>query len=79
MIEYQDTLEFDADKPTGNLDSASGADILTILDRLHSEGKTLVVVTHDEHIAAKAERVSQLFDGRSQEGSDKSLRNAETI
>ena len=69
MIEYQDTLEFDADKPTCNLDSASGADILTILDRLHSEGKTLIVVIHDEHIAAKAERVIQLFDGRSQERS----------
>ncbi|KPK47896.1 MAG: hypothetical protein AMS22_16035 [Thiotrichales bacterium SG8_50] len=52
-----------ADEPTGNLDSASGADILAILDRLHSEGKTLIVVTHDEHIAAKAERVIRLFDG----------------
>jgi len=53
-----------ADEPTGNLDSASGADILTLLDRLHGEGKTLIVVTHDEHIATKAERVIRLFDGR---------------
>jgi putative ABC transport system ATP-binding protein len=53
-----------ADEPTGNLDSTSGADILAILDRLHSEGKTLIVVTHDEHIATKAERVIRLFDGR---------------
>ena len=59
-----DPLIILADEPTGNLDSASGADILTILDRLHSEGKTLIVVTHDEHIATRAERVIQLFDGR---------------
>lgn len=59
-----DPLIILADEPTGNLDSASGADILAILDRLHSEGKTLIVVTHDEHIATKAERVIQLFDGR---------------
>jgi putative ABC transport system ATP-binding protein len=59
-----DPLIILADEPTGNLDSASGADILVILDRLHGEGKTLIVVTHDEHIAANAERVIRLFDGR---------------
>jgi putative ABC transport system ATP-binding protein len=59
-----DPLIILADEPTGNLDSASGADILAILDRLHEEGKTLIVVTHDEHIAANAERVIRLFDGR---------------
>ena len=59
-----DPLIILADEPTGNLDSTSGADILAILDRLHSEGKTLIVVTHDEGIAAKAERVIRLFDGR---------------
>ena len=59
-----DPLIILADEPTGNLDSTSGADILTILDDLHSEGKTLIVVTHDEHIATKAERVIRLFDGR---------------
>jgi putative ABC transport system ATP-binding protein len=64
-----DPLIILADEPTGNLDSTSGADILAILDRLHSEGKTLIVVTHDEHIATKAERVIRLFDGRSQEES----------
>lgn len=53
-----------ADEPTGNLDSASGSDILAILDHLHAEGKTLIVVTHDEGIAAKAQRVIRLFDGR---------------
>jgi len=59
-----DPLIILADEPTGNLDSSSGADILTILDRLHDERKTLIVVTHDEHIATQAERVIRLFDGR---------------
>ncbi len=52
-----------ADEPTGNLDSESGAEILKILDRLHQEGKTLIVVTHDENIAAHSERIIRLFDG----------------
>ncbi|MBE0535760.1 MAG: ABC transporter ATP-binding protein [Phycisphaerae bacterium] len=59
-----DPLIILADEPTGNLDSASGTDILKILDRLHSEGKTLIVVTHDEHIATRAQRVIRLLDGR---------------
>jgi putative ABC transport system ATP-binding protein len=59
-----DPLIILADEPTGNLDSSSGADILAILDRLHDEGKTLVVVTHDENIATHAQRVIRLFDGR---------------
>ena len=59
-----DPLIILADEPTGNLDSSSGADILDILDRLHEEGKTLVVVTHDEGIARHAQRVIRLFDGR---------------
>ncbi|HPD47469.1 MAG TPA: ABC transporter ATP-binding protein [Anaerohalosphaeraceae bacterium] len=59
-----DPLIILADEPTGNLDSASGTDILKILDRLHSQGKTLIVVTHDEHVAARAQRVIRLLDGR---------------
>ena len=53
-----------ADEPTGNLDSESGSEILTILNRLHEEGKTLIAVTHDEGIAAGAQRVIRLLDGR---------------
>ena len=53
-----------ADEPTGNLDSASGAEILSILDGLHEQGKTLIVVTHDTEIAARAQRVIHLLDGR---------------
>ncbi len=58
-----DPLIILADEPTGNLDSESGADILTILDRLHEEGKTVIVVTHDDNIAAHARRIIHLFDG----------------
>jgi putative ABC transport system ATP-binding protein len=59
-----DPLIILADEPTGNLDSASGLDILNILDRLYKEGKTLIAVTHDEHIAEHAERIVRLFDGQ---------------
>jgi putative ABC transport system ATP-binding protein len=59
-----DPLIILADEPTGNLDSTSGAEILDILNRLHEQGKTLIAVTHDEGIAAGAERVIRLFDGR---------------
>jgi putative ABC transport system ATP-binding protein len=52
-----------ADEPTGNLDSESGADILKILDDLHTQGKTLITVTHDDNIATHAKRVIRLFDG----------------
>ena len=52
-----------ADEPTGNLDSKSGREILNILDDLHSQGKTLIIVTHDENIAAHAQRTIHLLDG----------------
>ena len=53
-----------ADEPTGNLDTASGAQVLDLLDRLHGEGITLVVVTHDPGVARRAERVLLMTDGR---------------
>jgi putative ABC transport system ATP-binding protein len=59
-----DPLIILADEPTGNLDSESGNEILNILDRLHQQGKTLIAVTHDDSIAARAERTIRLFDGR---------------
>ena len=59
-----DPLIILADEPTGNLDSESGKEILSILNELHSRGKTLIAVTHDEHIASQAERTIHLLDGR---------------
>jgi len=59
-----DPLIILADEPTGNLDSESGSDILTILTDLHKQGKTLIVVTHDDNIAASAERIVEIFDGK---------------
>jgi putative ABC transport system ATP-binding protein len=53
-----------ADEPTGNLDSASGAAVLELLDRLHADGATIVVITHDERIAARMPRVISMRDGR---------------
>jgi putative ABC transport system ATP-binding protein len=53
-----------ADEPTGNLDSENGTEILNILLELHKQGRTLIVVTHDEGIADHAERTIGLLDGR---------------
>ncbi len=54
-----------ADEPTGNLDSATGEEIISLLSDLHEEQKvTLIVATHDEKVAAHAERVLHLTDGR---------------
>ncbi len=53
-----------ADEPTGNLDETTGHEILSIFRTLHGEGRTLVVVTHSEEVAAHAERVVRLRDGR---------------
>jgi len=53
-----------ADEPTGNLDSKTGEDILGLLDDLHRSGKTLVIVTHDPSVAARADRTVHMRDGR---------------
>jgi putative ABC transport system ATP-binding protein len=53
-----------ADEPTGELDAATGAQILELFDRLRHDGATLVVVTHDDRLAARAGRVIRLLDGR---------------
>jgi len=58
-----DPLMLLADEPTGNLDTNTEEEILNILDKLHHEGRTLVVVTHDDAVAARAERVIHLKDG----------------
>jgi ABC-type lipoprotein export system ATPase subunit len=52
-----------ADEPTGNLDSAATTDVLRLFEQLHANGQTLVVVTHDERIAATADRLISMRDG----------------
>lgn len=53
-----------ADEPTGNLDSKSTKDIMGILDELNEQGNTIVLITHDDGIAANAKRVVRIMDGR---------------
>nr|WP_315487149.1 ABC transporter ATP-binding protein [uncultured Undibacterium sp.] len=53
-----------ADEPTGNLDSKSATDVLALLAELHANGQTMVLVTHDPNIAAKAQRTIHLKDGK---------------
>jgi putative ABC transport system ATP-binding protein len=52
-----------ADEPTGNLDQKTGREIMDILDRLHGEGRTVVLVTHDSNVAAHAHRTVRIEDG----------------
>ena len=53
-----------ADEPTGNLDSGSTAEIMQIMKDLHKEGRTIILITHDNEIAARAERIIKIKDGR---------------
>lgn len=56
-----------ADEPTGNLDSNSTQEIMGILKQLHKEGRTVILITHDNEIAAQAERVIRIKDGKVEE------------
>jgi putative ABC transport system ATP-binding protein len=53
-----------ADEPTGNLDSRTGADIMKLFERLHHEGHTVVLITHDHDVANMAHRIIHIRDGR---------------
>lgn len=53
-----------ADEPTGNLDSKTGEEILGVFDRIHRDGNTVILVTHDDGIARHAHRVIRILDGR---------------
>lgn len=55
-----------ADEPTGNLDSKSGDEIMKIFDHLNKEGKTIIMITHEEEIAKHAKRIVRLKDGEMQ-------------
>ena len=58
-----DPLMILADEPTGNLDSKTSLEILDLLGKLHADGKTIIMVTHDEEVAERADRVIRLMDG----------------
>jgi putative ABC transport system ATP-binding protein len=59
-----DPLVILADEPTGNLDSTSGQEILAVFDDLHHQGKTIILVTHDENVSLHARRAIRLRDGQ---------------
>ncbi len=59
-----------ADEPTGNLDSRSGVEIMAILQELHEQGITVILVTHDDRIARHASRIIRVFDGRVSEDAE---------
>jgi putative ABC transport system ATP-binding protein len=59
-----DPLMILADEPTGNLDSKTGREVLELIDQLNQGGKTIVLVTHDERVAARAHRIIHMKDGQ---------------
>ncbi len=61
-----------ADEPTGNLDSHSTWEIMDILENLHGEGRTVIVITHNDEIAARADRVIKIMDGHVEQDSRRS-------
>ena len=61
-----------ADEPTGNLDSQSGGDILEIFKDLHSQGNPVIMVTHDQAIASRAQRIIKIIDGKIVDGNSDS-------
>ena len=66
-----------ADEPTGELDAATGEEILDLFTRLNRDGTTVVVVTHDDRLAAQAGRVIHMLDGRI--ASEASLQTADRL
>ena len=66
-----------ADEPTGNLDSKSGEEIMSIFRRIHEAGNTIVIVTHEEYIAEHTQRIVRLLDGRIESGTKKVIHEGE--
>ena len=52
-----------ADEPTGALDQKTGRQVMDLFKELHAEGRTIVMITHDEHIAKQANRIVRILDG----------------
>jgi putative ABC transport system ATP-binding protein len=68
-----------ADEPTGSLDSAGGLEILELFRRLHDGGQTIVMVTHDDEVAASADRIVRMKDGRIDDEKDETAERGEGI
>jgi len=62
-----------ADEPTGNLDSVSGGEVMSLLKELHDQGRTVMLITHDADIARQAERQVHIFDGKLHEEGEMAL------
>lgn len=60
-----------ADEPTGNLDSKTGHEVLSIFRDLHEQGRTIIIITHDEYVAKQTKRMLKLKDGRINDGQSK--------
>jgi putative ABC transport system ATP-binding protein len=58
-----------ADEPTGALDSEGGHEVLELFKRLHSDGQTIIMVTHNQEVADAADRIVRMRDGRIESGS----------
>jgi len=57
-----------ADEPTGALDSAGGEEVMELFRRLHKDGQTIILVTHDQRVASHADRIVRMRDGRIEDG-----------
>jgi putative ABC transport system ATP-binding protein len=68
-----------ADEPTGSLDSAGGLEILELFRRLHTDGQTIVMVTHDDDVAASAQRIVRMKDGRIDDGRPETAAPADAV
>jgi putative ABC transport system ATP-binding protein len=64
-----------ADEPTGSLDQKTGREVLSFLQALNNEGKTIVIITHDENIAAKAKRIIYVEDGMIQQNTEELVKD----
>ena len=62
-----------ADEPTGNLDTRTGQEILEVFDELQAKGNTVILVTHDPNVAARARRIIRIVDGLIEEGAEPGL------
>ena len=68
-----------ADEPTGALDSEGGQEILELFSRLHGDGQTILMVTHDDEVAAAADRIVRMRDGKIEESQQATVDNTRAL